>query len=128
MIFFFLQKNYKSYALNFPMMTTHNEKYIPCINSMHVIKTIYSYLTVEPPSEAITVSTLRGTLSTSVYMTYSGIFLHLALKRHVSSFTNFGGLLHLLIRRSNSSQRFSIECKSGLCAGQSSRFTPLSSY
>ncbi|CAL1290468.1 unnamed protein product [Larinioides sclopetarius] len=63
----------------------------------------------------------------SIRMMDSGTFFHSAWRRHVSSFPDFRRL-QPLIRQSNSSQKFFIGFNFGFWAGQSSRFTPLSSY
>lgn len=83
---------------------------------------------VEPPQVWITTTTILGRLSTSPCMTTRGVFIHSAWSKQVCFFTDFGQSSHPLIRRSKTSQRFSIGFRPRLWAEQSSILTLLSPY
>ena len=79
-----------------------------------------------PPFAAITASTLLGKVSTRCWNIAVGICFHSATRALVRSGTDVGqlGLTHN--QHSNSSQRCSMGLRSGLCAGQSSTSTLIS--
>ncbi|GFW89144.1 hypothetical protein TNCV_2685781 [Trichonephila clavipes] len=60
------------------------------------------------PAEVIPALTLLGILSSSFWMMDNNILFNSTSKRHVSSFADFERLMHPLIQRPNSSQRFSM--------------------
>ena len=78
------------------------------------------------PFAAITVSTLLGRLSTRCWNIAAGICFHSATRALVRSGTDVGQLGLVRSRHSNSSQRCSMGLRSGLCRGQSSSSTPIS--
>ena len=79
-----------------------------------------------PPFAAITASTLLGRLSTTCWNIAAGTLSHSATRAFVRSGTDVGRLCLIRSRRSNSSQRCLMGLKSGLCVGQSSSSSPIS--
>ena len=75
-----------------------------------------------PPFAATTASTLLGRFYTRCW----NFVAALAIRALVSPGTDVRRLGQALSRRSNSSQRCSMGLRSGLCAGQSSSSTPIS--
>ncbi|KAK6307892.1 hypothetical protein J4Q44_G00211630 [Coregonus suidteri] len=75
---------------------------------------------------AITASTLLGRLFTRCWNIAAGTCFHSATRALVRSGTDVGRLGLAYSRRSNSSQRCSMGLRSGLCAGQASSSTLIS--
>jgi hypothetical protein len=74
----------------------------------------------------MTASTLLGRLSTRCWNIAAGTCFHSATRTLVRLGTDVGRLGLARSRCSNSSQRCSMGLRSGLCAGQSRFFTPIS--
>ena len=106
--------------------TLHGQKYgDPCLLSISFQNHGHQY-GVGTPFAAITASTFLGMIFTRCWNIAVGTCLHSATRALARSGTDVGRLGLARIRHSNSSQRYSMGLRSGLCAGQSSFSTPIS--
>jgi hypothetical protein len=114
---------YTNYCPRYTFTIQHDQKYVETCSSNISFQNHGHYYGVCPPFAAITASTLLGRLSTRCWNIAAGTCFHSTTRALVRSSTDVGRLGLARSRRSNSSQRFSMGLKSGLCAGQLSSST-----
>jgi hypothetical protein len=106
--------------------TLHDQKYVDSCSSNISFQNHGPSFGVGPPFAAITASTLLGRISTRCCNIAAGTCFHSATRALVRSGTDVGrlGLAHS--RCSNSSQRYLMGLRLGLCAGHSCSSTSIS--
>ena len=106
--------------------TLHAEKYVETCSSKIALQNHGHLYGVGRPFAATTASTLLERLSTRCQNIAAGTCFHSATRALVRSGTDVWQLGLARNWHSDSSQRWSIGLKSGLCTGQSSSSTPIS--